>query len=60
MLIPKLKMGFKSVKSIIMVPAQFITVLCTKQICLAPGAEAFVQPKSNFMPLYTRLLESPV
>lgn len=34
----------------------FINVLCTKQICLV--AEAFVQPKSNFMHLYTMPLKS--
>lgn len=48
MLISKLKMGFKSVKSIIMMPAQFITALCTKHIYLVPGCRSFCSAKIKF------------
>lgn len=35
-------------KSIVMVPAQFITALCTKQIYLAPGCRSFCSYKIKF------------
>ena len=48
MLIPKLKLNFKSVKVIVMVATQFINALCTKQICLAAGCGSFCSAKIKF------------